>query len=103
MMTSLHGSNHAQWRWQTYAPATWDTVLNPDQKEFDDLYNASMSATGAERDRLVMEAEAAIMEEMPATPIYYYAKAYYINEDHVENLGVSPEFDFIFKEATSVK
>lgn len=103
MMTSLHGSNHAQWRWQNYAPATWDTTLNPDQKAFDDLYNASMSASGAERDKLVMDAEEAIMAEMPATPIYYYAKAYYINEDHVENLGVSPEFDFIFKEATSIK
>lgn len=102
-LTASHGSNMSQWRYRDYPPATWDTVLNPEQKKFDDLYNASMSTTGAERDKYVMEAEAAMMEEMPIAPIYYYAKAYYINEDNIENLGVSPEFDFLFRDATSVK
>lgn len=102
-LTSLHGSNHPQWRWQEYGPASWDTVLNPEQKKFDDLYNASMEATGEERDRLVLEADAAIMEEMPATPIYYYSKAYFVNEDHLEGLQVSPEFNMLFKTATPIK
>lgn len=102
-LTAQNANNKAQWRWEQYDSAPWDTVLNPDQKKFDDLYQESMAVTGAERDAKIMEAEAALMESMPSSPIYYYTKAYYVNEDHIEGLKTSPDVEFIFKTGTVVE
>ncbi len=102
-LTSQNANNKAQWRYKQYAAAPWDTVLNPDQELFDKLYGESMALTGADRDAKVLEAEAALMAEMPSSPIYYYTKAYYVNEDHIEGLQTSPDISFIFKTATVVE
>ncbi len=101
--TSQSGDNQSQWRWKPYAPASWDTKLNPDNELFDTLYDESMTLVGKERDEKVLEAEAALMNSVPGTPIFYYTTTYFINEDHIEDLKTSPEMSFIFKEAKVVE
>ena len=101
--TSQSGDNQSQWRWKPYAPASWDTKLNPDNELFDTLYDESMTLVGKERDEKVLEAEAALMDSVPGTPIFYYTTTYFINEDHIEDLKTSPEMSFIFKEAKVVE
>ncbi len=101
--TSQSGDNQSQWRWKPYAPASWDTKLNPDNELFDTLYDESMTLVGKERDKKVLEAEAALMDSVPGTPIFYYTTTYFINEDHIEDLKTSPEMSFIFKEAKVVE
>lgn len=96
---SQNGNNSSQWRWQEYAGASWDKVLNPGNKAFDDAFNKAMTLQGNERDEAWLEAEQALMDDMPVCPLYYPTMTYAINTDRVRNVKQSPSLSWIFKYA----
>lgn len=49
-----------------------------------------------------MEAEAVLMEEAPACPIYYYVLKALINEDVVANVEFSKTGNWLFRNAEFV-
>lgn len=98
----LDSGCYAQWRYAEHASAPHDHTLNPGQKPFEDAYQAAMAAQGAERDELWTEAEAALMEEAPACPIYYYVTKALVNEDVVSNVEMSKTGNWIFRNAEFV-
>ncbi len=58
-------------------------------ERFDELMRASDIATGTERQALLAQAEAVLLEEMPAIPLYYYVSRHLVNPDvrgYVDNV-----------------
>lgn len=59
--------------------------------QFDQLVNDSYHAVGAERDKILLELEKKIMDEMVVIPIYYYTDSALVRENiqnwYVTNLG----------------
>lgn len=98
----LDSGCYAQWRYAEHPSAPHDHILNPGQKAFEDAYQAAMAAQGSERDELWMEAEAVLMEEAPACPIYYYVLKALINEDVVANVEFSKTGNWLFRNAEFV-
>lgn len=100
---SQNGNNSSQWRWKEYKGAPWDTTLNPGNKAFDDAFNKAMTLQGNERDEAWIEAEEALMADMPMAPLYYPTKTYVVNEDRVKGVQKSNTLTWIFKNAEIVK
>ncbi len=96
--TSTNGNNFSQWRWQEYAGAPWDTTLNPGNQAFDEAYNKAMASQGAERDAAWVEAEQALMADLPCCPLFYPTQAYVIGPK-VSGVVKSKSLRWIFKGA----
>ncbi len=78
MWTSYSGNNDAQWRWKESEAFPHDTILNPSNKEFEELIEKSKLSSGEERDNALLEAEKIMMDEMVVMPIYYYTDPTYV-------------------------
>ena len=98
----LDSASMCQWRYAEHTSAPHDHTLNPDQKPFEDTYQAAMGAQGAERDALWTQAEVILMEAAPACPLYYYVFKALINEDVVSNVQISKTGNWIFRNAEFV-
>jgi oligopeptide transport system substrate-binding protein len=104
LYTSYSGNNDCQWRWNlqpTVAPH--DKVLNPENKEFDEVIAGAQKATGADRDALIRRAEEIMMENFVTFNIYYYTFIQIIDESVVEGVNMTTMGQFIFKDAELVK
>ena len=99
LFCSQNGNNTPQWRWQEYVGAPHDTTLNPGNKAFDDAFNKAMASQGADRDAAWREAEEALMEDMPVTPLYYPSFTALVNQDQVADVELTASNSFMFKEA----
>lgn len=103
LYTSYSGNNDLQWRWQEYAGAPWDTVLNPSNKPFDEAIQNAMTTTGTERDGWIKKAEDTMMNEMVIAPIYFYAYKDIIDSAVVEGVKRTAMGHWIFYDAQLVK
>jgi len=100
---SQNGNNSSQWRWQDYKGSPWDTTLNPGNKAFDEAFNKALTLQGAERDAAWVEAEQALMADMPVVPLYYPTVVYVVNNDKVEGVVKSKSLRWIFKDASIIE
>ena len=100
---SQNGNNTPQWRWREYVGAPHDTTLNPGNKPFDEAFDKAMASQGAERDAAWVEAEKALMEDVPVTPLYYPSFVALVNEDNVENVELTLSNSFMFSHAVVVE
>ena len=103
LFSSQNGNNTPQWRWQNYTGAPHDTVLNPGNKAFDDAFAKAMSSQGAARDEAWKEAEAALMTDVPVTPLYYPTAVAVINQERVKGVERTVGNSFMFKSAEILK
>lgn len=101
--TSYSGSNNPQWRWKEYAGAPHDKTFNKGNKVFDDAFTTAMASIGTTRDDYWIKAEQALMDDMPACPLYYYVFKCLINEDYVHGVKVSRTGNWLFRDAEMVK
>ncbi|WP_372999695.1 peptide ABC transporter substrate-binding protein [Lutispora sp.] len=101
LFTSV-GINYSQWRWQPYEDRADDTVMNPANKEYEDLLKKAMTSTGKERDEYLLKAEQIFMDEAVVAPIYYNVNNYIIDGAKVENVQKNPMGYWIFKHATMI-
>ena len=81
---SYSGNNDAQWK----------------VTAFDDLIEASKLAGGADRDKLLYEAEQMIMDDLIVMPIYYYTNPIMVKE-HVQNWYLSTLGHWYFGNTTT--
>ncbi|OYT15536.1 MAG: hypothetical protein B7C24_12550 [Bacteroidetes bacterium 4572_77] len=65
MWTTYSGNNDAQW----------------DKPEYDKVIEASKLASGAERDKLLLEAEKMMMDDLIVMPIYYYTNPIMVSKN----------------------
>ena len=100
---SQNGNNTAQWRWKEYVGAPHDTTLNPGSEAFDKAFDKAMASQGTDRDNAWEEAEDALMEDMPITPLYYPSYTALINEDQVEGVELTTTNAFMFKGASIIE
>lgn len=100
---SQNGNNTAQWRWKEYVGAPHDTVLNPGSEAFDTAFDKALASLGTDRDNAWVEAEKALMEDMPVTPLYYPSYTALINEDQVEGVELTTTNSFMFKAASIIE
>lgn len=100
---SQNGNNATQWRWKEYVGAPWDTTLNPGNKPFDEAFDRAMASQGKERDQAWVEAEQALMADMPMAPLFYPTKVYVVNEERVKGVQKNNIIAWIFKNAEMVK
>lgn len=96
------GGSNTGWRWQYYEGTPYDTNLNPEQKEFDELYDKAMNATGTQRDELWAQVEDVLMENAPICPLYYSMNTRLINQDRVQGIITSKDSRWVFKRAEFV-
>lgn len=94
--TSQNGNNDSQWRWQPYAGAPWDTTLNPGNQAFDEAFNKAMASQGTERDEAWVEAEQALMADLPCAPLYYPVQTYVVSS-RVQGEAKSKSLRWVFK------
>lgn len=97
------GGQNSGWRYQYYDGTPYDENLNPEQEEFDTLYNQAMAATGTERDELWAQVEDVLMENLPLCPLYYSVNTRIINQEHVTNVITSKDSRWVFKYAQLVE
>lgn len=104
LWVSYSGNNDAQWRYDLdEVNAPHDTVLNPENEQYDQLIADSMTATGTDRDAILKEAERYLIEENQIVmPIYYYSYNYLVNEDYVVGIERASMGQWIFKGAEIV-
>lgn len=100
---SQNGNNTAQWRWKEYKGAPHDTTLNPGNKAFDEAFDKAMASPGKERDDAWIQAEKALMEDLPVTALYYPSFIALVNEDNVENVELTLENSFMFRHAEVIE
>lgn len=100
---SQNGNNTCQWRWQEYKGAPHDTTLNPGNKAFDEAFDKATASLGEERDNAWVEAEKALMEDVPVTALYYPSFVALVNEDNVENVERTLGNSFMFSHAEIVE
>ena len=100
---SQNGNNTPQWRWKNYKGAPHDTTLNPGNQAFDEAFDKAMASQGAERDAAWVEAEKALMEDVPVTPLYYPSFVALVNEDNVENVEITLGNSFMLSHAEIVE
>ena len=104
LFTSSSGNNDPQWRYKLEpVTAPWDTTLNPIQETFEKAILAAREATGADRDTLLKEAEAVMMDEMIVAPIYYYTMSTIVDESVVEGVALTSTLKWDFRHAQIVK
>jgi oligopeptide transport system substrate-binding protein len=98
------GNNDPQWRFReepTLAPH--DKTLNPEQEEFENAINASMLASGKDRDVQLKKAEDSLMNNHVVAPIYYYTFTNIIDESVVEGVELTMTNKWDFRHAEIVK
>lgn len=100
---SQNGNNTCQWRWKEYRGASHDTTLNPGNKAFDEAFDKATASLGEERDNAWVEAEKALMEDVPVTALYYPSFVALVNEDNVENVERTLGNSFMFSHAEIVE
>ncbi|MCI9146991.1 MAG: peptide ABC transporter substrate-binding protein [Hungatella sp.] len=100
---SQNGNNTPQWRWKEYTGAPHDTTLNPGSKAFDEAFDKALASQGADRDNAWVEAEQALMEDLPVTALYYPSYTAVVNEDLVEDVELTASNTFMFKEASVIE
>ena len=100
---SQNGNNTPQWRWKNYKGAPHDTTLNPGNQAFDEAFDKAMASQGAERDAAWVEADKALMEDVPVTPLYYPSFVALVNEDNVENVEITLGNSFMLSHAEIVE
>lgn len=100
---SQNGNNTCQWRWKEYKGAPHDTTLNPGNKAFDEAFDKATASLGEERDNAWVEAEKALMEDVPVTALYYPSFVALVNEDNVENVERTLGNSFMFSHAEIVE
>jgi oligopeptide transport system substrate-binding protein len=98
------GNNDAQWRYNEQPViAPNDKMLNPEQKEFEELVTGSMLVSGKERDDMLRKAdEVLIGKNMVLAPIYFYAYHDLIDSNVVEGIERTSTGTWIFKNAEFV-
>ena len=62
-----------------------------------------MASQGAERDAAWVEADKALMEDVPVTPLYYPSFVALVNEDNVENVEITLGNSFMLSHAEIVE
>jgi len=103
LFTSSSGNNDPQWRYKLEpVTAAHDTTLNPEQEAFEKAIFAAREATGTDRDVLLKEAEAVMMEEMIVAPIYYYTMSTIVDESVVEGVALTSTLKWDFRHAKLV-
>lgn len=100
---SQNGNNTCQWRWKEYIGAPHDTTLNPGNQAFDEAFDKAMASLGEDRDNAWVEAEKALMEDMPITALYYPSFVALVNEDNVENVELTLGNSFMFIHAEIIE
>ena len=100
---SQNGNNTPQWRWKPYTGAPHDTTLNPGNEAFDIAFDKALASQGADRDNAWIEAEQALMADMPVTPLYYPSYTAVVNEDLVEDVELTASNTFMFKSASVIE
>lgn len=100
---SQNGNNTPQWRWKPYTGAPHDTTLNPGSEAFDIAFDKALASQGADRDNAWIEAEQALMADMPVTPLYYPSYTAVVNEDLVEDVELTASNTFMFKSASVIE
>ncbi len=100
---SQNGNNTPQWRWKPYTGAPHDTTLNPGSEAFDIAFDKALASQGADRDNAWVEAEQALMADMPVTPLYYPSYTAVVNEDQVEDVELTASNTFMFKAASVIE
>lgn len=104
LFTSYSGNNDSQWRWNEQPVlAPWDTVLNPENKAFDEAIEKAQVTTGADRDDVLREAEEILMDNMVILPIYYHSNIKIIDESVVENVKLATMGQWVFKYAELIQ
>jgi len=103
LFTSSSGNNDPQWRYKLEpVTAPHDTTLNPEQEAFEKAIYAAREASGTDRDALLKEAEAVMMEEMIVSPIYYYTMSTIVDESVVEGVALTSTLKWDFRHAKLV-
>ena len=100
---SQNGNNTPQWRWKPYTGAPHDTTLNPGNEAFDIAFDKALASQCADRDNAWIEAEQALMADMPVTPLYYPSYTAVVNEDLVEDVELTASNTFMFKSASVIE
>lgn len=100
---SQNGNNTPQWRWKPYTGAPHDTTLNPGSEAFDIAFDKALASQGTDRDNAWVEAEQALMADMPVTPLYYPSYTAVVNEDQVEDVELTASNTFMFKAASVIE
>ena len=100
---SQNGNNTPQWRWKDYSGAPHDKILNPGSEAFDIAFDKALASQGADRDAAWVEAEQALMADMPVTPLYYPSYIAVVNEDQVEDVELTASNTFMFKVASVIE
>lgn len=100
---SQNGNNTPQWRWKDYSGAPHDKTLNPGSEAFDIAFDKALASQGADRDAAWVEAEQALMADMPVTPLYYPSYIAVVNEDQVEDVELTASNTFMFKVASVIE
>ncbi len=104
LFTSNSGNNDPQWRYKLEpVVAPHDDKLNPDQEAFDKAIYASREATGAERDKLLLEAEAVLMDNMVVAPLYWYTMTTIVDESVVEGVALTSTTKWDFRHAEIIR
>ncbi len=104
LFASKSGNNDPQWRYReepTLAPN--DKMLNPEQEEFDNAINASMLASGKDRDEQLKKAEDVLMNNHVIAPIYYYTFTNIVDESVVEGVELTMTNKWDFRHAEIIK
>ena len=73
---------------------------------FADVYkrqDKALASQGADRDNAWIEAEQALMADMPVTPLYYPSYTAVVNEDLVEDVELTASNTFMFKSASVIE
>lgn len=97
MSTSVN--NNCLWRWQPLALIPEDTLMNPENKQFDEDIEKSMSADGAERDALLKDAESVLIENVVVAPLYYAVNTEIIDQSVITGVTKTKNGSIIFKTA----
>ena len=100
MSTSVN--NNCLWRWQPLDLIPEDKIMNPENKDFDDAINASMFASGKERDDLLREAERILIENAVVGPLYYDVTTEIIDQAVVKGVTRNKSGSLMFKNAEFV-
>ncbi|WMJ75789.1 MULTISPECIES: peptide ABC transporter substrate-binding protein [unclassified Sedimentibacter] len=98
------GNNDPQWRYKEMSVlAPHDKMLNPEQEEFENAIDASMLASGKDRDEQLKIAEDALMNNHVIAPIYYYTFTNIVDESVVEGVELTMTNKWDFRHAEIIK
>lgn len=100
---SSYGINYSQWRWKPFADRATDTVLNPENKQYDEWLKKANLVTGKERDQTLKAAEKLLVEDQQVIlPLYYPTDKFVIDSSKVTGVDRTPMGLWIFKNAEMI-